>query len=308
MRIIITGGTGLVGKALAADMAADGHEVILLSRDPSKAENLPQGVRVVAWDAKSAEGWSELADGADAIVNLAGENIGSSNLLKIRWTAKRRKRIFNSRINAGNAVVEAVRLAQKKPGVVIQASAVGYYGPHDDKPFDESAPAGGDYLSKVCQEWEDSTKPVEAMGVRRVIVRSGVILSKRGGTLPLQMLPFYFFVGGPIGNGKQGFSWIHLQDEVKAIRCLIENQNTHGAYNLTGPVTVNNAQFGKALGKAMHRPSFFPLPGLFFKLAFGEASTILLDGQLPVPKRLLDAGYKFRFPDPEAALRDLLRK
>jgi hypothetical protein len=307
MKIIITGGGGLIGRALAADFAADGHEVFVLSRSPGKLKNLPKGVKAVDWDGKTAQGWGHLADGADAIVNLAAENLANENLLKIRWTAKRKTAIRESRVNAGAAVVEAVRAAARKPKVVLQASGVGYYGIHDEKPFDETAPAGNDFVAGICKVWEASTQSVEDMGVRWIVTRSGVVLSREGGSLPLQMLPFHLFVGGPIGSGKQGYSWVHILDEVKAMRFLIEYPDARGVFNLTSPVLVNNAQFGKTLGKVMKRPYYFPVPAFAFRLAFGDAATILVDGQLPEPKRLLELGYKFKFGDPEAALRDLLQ-
>ena len=308
MKIIITGGTGLIGRALAADLAAGQNEVIVLTRNPIASKKLPDGVSAVVWDGKSANGWGKHADGADAIVNLAGESIAGETPLKIRWTAARKRRILESRLNAGKAVVEAVANAAKKPGVVIQSSAVGYYGARSTPPFDEDAPAGSDFLAGVCKDWEASTSAVEGMGVRRVVIRTGVVLSKDGGALPLQMLPFLFFAGGPIGNGRQGYPWIHIADEVKAIRFLIENPFASGVYNLTAPKMVSNAEFSKSLGKALNRPAFIPTPAFVYQLAFGEAATILVDGQLPQPKRLLQAGFQFRFSEAEPALRDLLQK
>ncbi len=306
MKIVITGGTGLIGQALAADYAADRHEVILLTRHPEQAGNLPTGVRAVGWDGKTAQGWAQYASGADAIVNLAAESLAGKSLLKIRWTPAKKQRILESRLNAGKAVVEAVQAAEKKPAVVVQSSAVGFYGPRGAQPFDESSPCGEDYLAGVCRAWEASTQPVEALGVRRVIIRTGVVLAKEGGALPLQMLPFRFFMGGPIGGGQQGYPWIHIKDEVKAIRFLIENPFASGVFNLTAPTLVNNAQFSAALGKAMQRPSIVPAPAFAFRLAFGEAATVLVDGQLPQPKRLQQAGYKFFFEQPGPALQDVL--
>ena len=310
MKIIITGGTGLIGSALAADLAKDGHEVVILSRDAARAQarGLPKGVRALNWDGKSASGWGKEADGAYGIVNLAGESIAGENLLKLRWTPARKEGILNSRLNAGKAVMEAIQAATNKPRVLIQASAVGFYGPCDEKPFDEGAPNGSDFQSAVCRQWEDVTRPLDTLGVRRAIIRSGVVLSTRGGALPLQSLPFKLFAGGPIGSGKQGYPWIHIMDEIKAIRFLLDTPTAHGVFNLTAPQAIDNAQFGHALGKALSRPSFFPTPAFVFKIAFGEAATILVDGQKPQPKRLLELGYKFQFADAESALRDLFKK
>ncbi len=305
MKVIITGGTGFLGKALAANLSADQHEVIVLSRNPGENKGLPAGVKVIAWDGKSAKGWHQYAEGADAIVNLAGESIAGESLLKIRWTAARKERILQSRVNAGKAVTEAVQLAQRKPSVVVQASAVGFYGPRDARPVDETAASGNDFLSKVCQDWEAATAGVEAFGVRRVIIRTGVVLSKNEGALPMQSLPFKLFAGGPIGTGKQGYPWIHIRDEVKAIRFLIENPFAEGAFNLTAPQIVNNLQFSQALGRAMHRPSLLPTPTFVFKILFGEASTVLVDGQVVEPKRLIQAGFHFEFPEVGPALEDI---
>ncbi|NPV66410.1 MAG: TIGR01777 family protein [Anaerolineae bacterium] len=307
MRVIITGGTGLIGRALARSLSADGHEVILLSRSPGNAINLPPGVRAVYWDGRTAEGWGELVEDAGAVINLAGETIGGNGLLDVRWTPGRKRRILESRVNAGRAVTEAIRAAENKPGVLIQMSGVGYYGTHEDeRQITESAPVGKDFLASVCIAWEDSTKAVERMGVRRVITRTAPALSRRGGPLPRQMIPFRFFVGGPIGSGRQWFPWIHLTDLVRAIRFLIDTEEAKGVFNVCAPEPVTNAEFSRALGKAMHRPLFLPLPAFAFKLAFGEAATVLLEGQRVIPARLQEMGFTFNFPTVESALKDLI--
>ena len=302
MRIIITGGTGLIGSALAANLANDGHEVILLSRAPERAALLPSGVRAERWDGRTATGWGPLADGAGAIVNLAGEGIASG-----RWTEERKRRIRESRVNAGQAVVEAVKAAVKKPGVVIQSSAVGYYGVHDDEEISESTPAGSDYLAGVAVAWENSTAPMETLGVRRAIIRTGVVLSKKGGALPQMLLPFKLFAGGPLGSGKQWLPWIHIADEVSAIRFLMENRRASGPFNLCAPNPLTNAEFGRVVGRVIGRPAMMPTPAFALRLVFGEMATVLLDGQRQMPKRLIELGFAFRFPSAEAALRDILR-
>jgi len=302
MRIIITGGTGLIGGALAANLANDGHEVILLSRAPERTTSLPSGVRAERWDGRTATGWGSLADGADAIVNLAGEGIASG-----RWTEERKRRIRESRVNAGQAVVEAVKTVARKPGVVIQSSAVGYYGVHGDEEITESTPAGDDYLAGVAVAWENSTAPVEAMGVRRAVIRTGVVLSNKGGALPQMLLPFKLFAGGPLGNGKQWLPWIHIADEVSAIRFLIENRQASGAFNLCAPNPLTNAEFGRVVGRVMGRPAFMPTPAFALRLVFGEMATVLLDGQRQIPKRLLELSFAFRFPSAEAALKEILK-
>jgi uncharacterized protein (TIGR01777 family) len=307
MRVIITGGTGLVGRALSAGLGSDGHEVIVLSRSPDQATRLPASVRVERWDARTSDGWAHLADGADAIVNLAGANLAGAGFFPSRWTDERKQRIRDSRINAGRAVVQAVEQASRKPRVVIQASGLGYYGFHGDEELTEEAPAGNDFLARLAaRDWEPATAAVEAMGVRRAVVRSGVILSAQEGALLRLILPVRLFVGGPMGSGKQWMSWIHLEDEARAIRFLIENDQASGPFNLAAPNPVTNAAFMRALGHVLHRPSFLPLPGFALRLAFGEVSDVVLEGQRVVPRRLLDLGFQFHFSDVEAALHDVI--
>jgi hypothetical protein len=302
MRVTITGGTGFIGRALATSLAADGYEVVLLSRNPERAKGLPKNVQAVGWDAHTVEGWGPLAEGAAAIVNLAGESIAGGP-----WTAARKQRIRDSRVNAGKAVAEAVQAATRKPGVVVQSSAVGYYGPHGDEEVTEDTPPGGDFLAQVAVAWEASTAPVETMGVRRVIMRTGLPLSRKGGIFPFFILPFRFFVGGPLGSGRQWLPWIHLEDEIGAIRFLMDHPEAQGPFNLSAPHPVTNAEFSRTLSRVMGRPSFMRVPAFAFRTILGEMSTLILDGQRQMPRRLLDMGYRFRFPEVESALRDLLK-
>lgn len=310
MRIIITGGTGLIGLSLAQDLAAAKHEVILLSRDPQRVAGLPNGVRAVQWDGKTAQGWGNLADGAGAIINLAGQSIAGESLTDIfftRWSKAYKARILHSRLNAGKAVTEAIVAAKTKPAALLQASAVGFYGVRAAEPVDESAPAGSDFLAGVCQQWEQSTQSVESLGVRRVILRTGLVLAPKGGILPIMALPFRLFAGGPIGSGKQYIPWIHLQDQIGAIQFLLQNDSARGAYNLTAPQPLTNANFGRALGRALHRPAFLPTPAFALKLALGQKATLVLDGQNAIPSRLQAEGYTFKFADAHSALQDLLK-
>ncbi len=303
MRVIITGGTGLIGRALAADLVAAGREVVVLSRDPQRVAAMPDGVRLEKWDGRTAQGWGALADGAEAIVNLAGESIAGG-----RWTVARKRRIRESRLAAGAAVVEAVAAARRKPHIVVQASGAGYYGPRGDEIIPEATPPGTDFLGRLAVEWEASTASVEAMGVRRVVIRTGVVLSPEGGALPRLVLPFRFFIGGSLGSGRQWVPWIHIADEVRAIRFLMENNNAPGgAYNLVSPNPVTNAQLARALGRVLRRPSLIPVPAPALRLLLGEMADVLLTGQRAVPQRLLEAGFTFRFPELDAALTDLLR-
>lgn len=302
MKVIITGGSGLIGSALSASLAASQHEVIVLSRNPQRhRDDLPEGVRAVEWDAESAQGWGHLAEGADAIVNLAGAGIAEG-----RWTDERKRAIRQSRVQAGRAVTHAVAAAEDKPSMVLQASAVGYYGVDAEGQLREGAPAGDDFLASVCQDWEASTAEVESMGVRRVVTRTGIVLATQGGALPPMLLPFKLFAGGPVGSGDQPFPWIHIDDEVGAMRFLIENEEAEGVYNVVGPEQHDNASFSRIIGRVMNRPAFMPAPAFAMRLAFGEMADVLLHGQQAVPDRLLELGYEFRFRTAEVALRDLL--
>ncbi|HEX7587191.1 MAG TPA: TIGR01777 family oxidoreductase, partial [Anaerolineae bacterium] len=299
------GGGGQMGRALAGDLAKDGYDVVLLSRNPEKVRGLPQNVRAEKWDGRSAQGWGTLANGAAAILNLAGENIGIPPIPW--WLPGRKQRIRDSRVQAGQAIVEAVKSATEKPGAVIQASGINYYGLRGDQITTEQESAGSDFAANVCVEWEAATAPVEAMGVRRVILRTAPNLTKKDGILFYLALPFKLFAGGPIGSGKQWFSWIHTVDQVRAVRFLIEGEKARGVYNLTAPEPKTNADFGRLIARTLHRPYWFPVPAFMMRLAFGElGDTLLLGSQRVVPQRLQQAGFKFQFGDAESALKDLL--
>ncbi|MCO6452290.1 MAG: TIGR01777 family oxidoreductase [Caldilineales bacterium] len=309
MRIIITGGSGLIGSRLTAELNKAGYEVIVLSRNPEKkASELAAGTECVGWDCKTTEGWGHLADGAFAIINLAGESIAGEGTIPSRWNDERKQRIVESRIQAGLAVVDAVQAATEKPKLVIQASAVGYYGQvQEDTVFTEESEPANDFLGKTVQLWEDSTEPVEEMGVRRVIVRTGLALSMDGGPLPLLAFQHKVFAGGRLGSGDQWMPWIHMDDEIAAIRFLLEKEDASGPYNLSAPNPVTNKEFSKVLGRVMNRPSLIPAPAFAMRAALGEISTLVLDGQRAVPHRLLEAGYKFKYPDLFYALRNLVK-
>ena len=301
MRVLITGGSGLIGRALSANLARDDNEVIILSRQPERIIGLPSGVSARWWDSHTTEGWSSLVDGTDAIINLAGENISSG-----RWSDERKHAILKSRSSAGQTVVQAVKAAAHKPRIVIQASGIGYYGPCGDEEITEETPPGHDFLAQLAANWESSTASLESLGVRRAIIRTGVVLSIEGGALPRMLLPFRFFAGGRLGSGRQWFPWIHIADEVGAIRFLIENETANGPFNLTAPVPLNNAEFSRLLGQQLRRPALMPIPAFALRLLFGEMATVLLDGQRAIPRRLIQLGFTFRFPEAGPALRDLL--
>lgn len=302
MRVLITGGTGLIGSALVRSLRESSCEVTVLTRSPGRHQALAQNdVRLVNWNGETAEGWGHLVSQMDAIVNLAGEGIADG-----RWTTDRKERIRESRIKAGQAIVSAIRDAETVPKVLIQSSAVGYYGPGADQVMSEDSTPGTDFLAQVCSSWEDSTAEVESMGVRRVVIRTGVVLSSQGGALPRMTLPFKLFAGGPLGSGNQYFPWIHIADEVAAIRFLLENEEASGPYNLAAPDPPRNREFVRDLGRVMGRPSLMPTPSFALQALFGEMSTVLLDGQRAVPARLQDDGFEFIFPEAVAALRDLM--
>lgn len=303
MRIIITGGTGLIGRALSKGLLNAGHLVTILSRHPDQGHEMPNGVRVEGWDGATPQGWGHLVNDADAIVNLAGAGIADA-----LWTDKRKHLIRESRIHAGLAVQKAIEEASNKPKVLIQASAVGYYGQaHRDEMITEDSPPGHDFLAKVCFDWEMATAPVVRMGVRRAVMRTGIVLSREGGAFPKMLLPFKFFAGGPLGNGRQWMPWIHIDDQVRAMIFLLTHETANGAFNLSAPNPVTNKQFSQMIGATMGRPAFLPAPSFAIKTALGEMSTILLDGQRAVPQKLEAAGFTFKFGTAQEALSKLLK-
>jgi len=309
MRVIITGGSGLIGRALTENLAQDGHEVIILSRNPAKVSGLPTGAQAVAWDASTSAGWGSLVEGSHAVVNLAGESLKGTGFLPNRWTQRRKKEVRQSCLDAGAAVVQAVQAASHRPQVVVQASAVGFYGPLGVEAATEQAgPPGQDFLAGVCAGWEASTAGVEAMGVRRVIARTGLPLSLKGGAFPLLLLPFRLFTGNTFGSGRQYYPWIHFDDHVAALRFLIDSPQASGPYNLSAPNPATNREFAHTLGRVMRRPTWLPVPRFALQLALGEVSTVVMDGQRAVPEKLMKEGFKFGFPNLEPALKDLLGK
>jgi uncharacterized protein len=301
MRIVITGGSGLIGTAVAREMGGAGHEVVVLSRDPSRVTSLPPNTRAVRWDGRTAGDWAELIDAGTAVVHLAGDGVASG-----RWTDDKKRSIRDSRVESGAAVAAAIRQAAAKPRALLQGSAVGYYGDCGDEIVDESHPPGDDFLARTCVEWEASTAAVAALGVRRPVLRTGIVLSDEGGALPRMALPFRLLAGGPLGNGRQWVPWIHIADEVGAIRFLIERDDADGPFNLTAPAPLTHRDFSRALGRALSRPSFAPAPGFALRFLLGEMADALLHGQRAVPRRLLELGFAFRHPEAGEALRDLL--
>jgi hypothetical protein len=300
MRVIITGGSGLIGRRLSAKLIDEGHEVIVLTRNPEKARSkLAAKVRTAQWDAATPEGWGELINGDTAIVNLAGHPI-------LTWpvTDAHKQRVLESRLAAGRAVKAAVEQAAEKPRVVIQSGAVGYYGHRGDEILTEDAPAADDWFGEVCSAWEDA---VDGAPTRIVKLRTGIVLDAAGGALQPLMLSARFF-GGAVGSGKQWMSWIHGDDECGIIRFLMMNDKAEGAFNLGAPNPVQNKDFVRTLARVMGTAAIFPAPELLMRVALGDVAATLLDSQRMSAQKVLDLGYQFKFPVLEAALRDVLNK
>lgn len=307
MRYIITGGSGLIGRLLTQSLVADEHEVLILSRNPAR-QQLPAGAKGVQWDAESEAGWGHLADGAFAIINLAGESIGGSGIIPLpgTWSAERKQRIKESRRRAGQAVAAAVEAAVVKPQVVFQMSGIDYY-PAGDKMMAEDGPHGHGFLTEVVADfWEPSTKDVERLGVRRIVARTAPLLNLENGPLPASVLQFRLFAGGRLGSGKQWLAWIHPDDVIRAIRYLIETDEARGTYNLAAPNPVTNEEFTQTLGKVMNRPAILPVPEFALKLLLGEISAMVLEGRPVSVEKLQALGFTFKYPTLEAALHDIL--
>ena len=296
MNVLITGGTGFIGEALSRELVSSGHNVIITTRRQTDSKEK------LTWNPPSLIP-SDTMSNIDAVVNLAGESIASG-----RWTKKRKELIMSSRINITRALVQSMQNANPKPKVLISASATGFYGPCGDEFVTEDALPGTDFLADVCKAWEAEALKAEEMGVRVVLVRIGGVLESDGGALPKMIMPFKFFLGGPVGSGKQWFSWIHRDDITGIIKYALENESISGPVNLTAPDPVTNKEFSSAIGRAISRPSWLPVPGFIVKITLGELGDILLTGQRVLPEKALKAGYKFKHPDVDEALRTIFSK
>lgn len=294
MKIAIAGGSGFLGEPLTRRLVARGDDVAVLSRNPAKVE----AGRGVAWDPAKPDGaWADEVAGADAVINLAGENIGDG-----RWSEERKRRMIASRLDSTGALVAAMRRNPAKKRTILNASAVGFYGHRGDETVDESAPRGEGFLADLVERWELAARAAEPLG-RLVILRFGVVLARDGGALKKMWLPFKLGVGGPIGNGRQWMSWIDRDDAIRVVEWALDNENARGVYNVTSPVPLTGRDFARALGRAMHRPSFMPAPAFALRIAFGQlANEVLLAGQRVVPSRLLAEGFTFSNPALDDAL------
>ncbi|HVG24795.1 MAG TPA: TIGR01777 family oxidoreductase [Thermoanaerobaculia bacterium] len=293
MRIVIAGGSGFLGEPLVRRLLARGDDVAVLSRNPAKV----RAGRGVQWDGKTQGAWSSEVAGADAIVNLAGENVGEG-----RWTDERKRRLVASRLDATAAIVEALRHAAPHPRTLVNASAVGYYGSRGDESLDETGTRGGGFLAELVEQWEAAARGAEPMA-RLVILRFGVVLAAEGGALKKLLLPFKLGAGGPVGSGGQWMSWIDRDDALRMVAWAIDNPAARGLYNATAPEPVRNRDFTRSLGRALHRPAFMPAPGFALKLAFGQmAEEVLLGGQRVLPRRAEREGFVFDVPTLDASL------
>ncbi len=294
MKVLITGASGLIGTALQKSFEEKGYEMLLASRSEPKVESQ------IKWSMDTGFADDDLPrlEGLDAVIHLAGENVSG-----LRWTDEKKKAIRDSRVFGTRTMIEAFARLEKKPKVFITGSAIGFYGDRDDDEMTETSSAGDTFLAKVCKEWEAESRRAEDMGIRTVLLRTGIVLSKDGGALATMLTPFKLGVGGVVGSGKQWMSWVSLDDVVAIINFALENESLRGAMNVASPNPVTNEEFTKTLGSVLYRPTFLPLPEFAVNLVFGEmGDALLLASTRVIPKRLVDAGYKFKYTDLKTAI------
>jgi len=306
MKVVVTGATGFVGRRLVERLQQAGDQILVLTRDPVRAENLfPtdafSGVRILAYQPLQSGDWQAQISGCDGVVNLAGAPIAES-----RWTPERKQEILDSRIVGTEKIVEAIAQASIKPSVLINSSAIGYYGTSETAVFDETSPAGTDFLAQVCRAWEAEAEKVSAYGPRLVILRTGIVLGQ-GGALAKMLPPFRLFAGGPLGSGQQWFSWIHLEDLIRLILQALRQSNLEGILNATAPQPVKMAELCHTLGEVLNRPSWLPVPAFALEALLGDAARVVLEGQQVLPKRTQATGFDFHYMSLKPALQDLLR-
>lgn len=300
MKIVIAGGSGFIGQKLTAFLVDEGHDVIILSRKEKKGTDT---ISYVQWLQKGAT--PEIAIGSvDAFVNLAGVSINAG-----RWNAEHQRQIYDSRMTATDELLRIISALPIKPSVLVNASAIGIYPASEDIIYTEANMAiANDFLAQTVADWEKKAALVESEGVRAVFMRFGVVLGKGDGALPPMVMPYKLFAGGKVGSGKQWLSWVHIDDVVRAIAFAITHKNLQGPVNTTSPFPQRMDDFGKTIGSVLHRPHWFPVPGLIMKLALGKKSALVLEGQHVLPKKLLDNGFEFKFPTLAAALQNLLHE
>lgn len=297
MKVLIAGGSGFLGTALKNALTQDGHEVFILTRGESKP---PYRIH---WDGKTTNGWAHLVNEMDAVVNLTGYG-----LEHWPWTKRQKQRFMDSRVLPGLALVSAIQGASHRPKVFLQSSGVNYYGLRGEGIADENTPAATDFSAQLTVKAEIATQPVEKLGVRHVSARSAVVLARRGGLLWLMALPVHLFFGGKLGTGDQATPWIHLTDQVRALTFLLENKEARGAYNLIAPTPTSNEVFMRTIAGTLHRPFWFHVPRFLLRLVLGEMSVLLTEGRYSQPRRLLEQGFHFKFPNLKQALDDIFSK
>lgn len=305
MKVAVTGATGTIGSAMVAALVERGDQVVALSRDATRArQRLGAGVETVAWpDPSSAPPPSERLEACDGVLHLAGEPLDQ------RWTDEAKRRIRDSRVAGTRNLVEALGRLDARPRVLVSQSGSGFYGARGDEPVDESEPPGrDDFVADVVAGWEREARRAEALGLRLVLARTGVVLSAGSGALAKMLPPFRLGVGGPVAGGRQGFPWIHIDDEVAALIFLLETEAAEGPVNVVAPEPATNAELSRALGRVLRRPAVVPVPALALRLLYGEMSHIVITGVRMVPRRLQELGHRFRWPELEPALRDALSR
>jgi uncharacterized protein (TIGR01777 family) len=299
MKILITGGTGFVGTQLTSRLIKDNHEVTILSRSAKRSRETPRGMSYLQGDPTQKGSWQEAIKNHDAAINLAGASIFA------KWTEEHKKAIRESRVSTTRNIVEGIPSHPQKQFAFFSTSAVGYYGFCGDEELTEESPHGDDFLARIASEWEGEALKAKEKGARVVITRFGIVMGEKGGALG-QMIPlFKKFIGGPIGSGRQWFSWVHIKDLAEAFTFLLKHPEISGPVNVCSPNPVRNKDLAKALGRALHRPSFMPAPGFMIKLVLGEFGSVILEGQRVIPKRLLDSGFAFQYPEIDKALQEI---
>jgi len=292
MKVLITGASGLIGKALRKSFSAKGYDLLLASRKE------PNDEQHVQWSIEDGFADPEKLEGIDAVVHLAGETVSG-----LRWTDEKKKAIRDSRVLGTRNVVDTISKLKQKPKVLVAASAIGFYGERGDEEVTESSVGGDNFLAEVGKAWETESRRAEDAGIRTVLLRTGIVLSKDGGALATMLTPFKLGVGGVVGSGKQWMSWISLDDEIAVINFAIENENLRGAINAVSPHPVTNEEFTKTLGEVLYRPTFLPLPEFAVSMIFGEmGDALLLASTKVLPNRLEEAGFEFKYPDLKAAI------
>jgi uncharacterized protein len=299
VRIAVTGATGLIGSKLVGALRERGDEVTVLSRDPDRA-GAALGVEAVRWDPAAEDAPAAALAGRDGVIHLAGEPVAQ------RWSDAAKERIRASRVAGTRNLVAGLRAADPRPRALVSASGLDYYGPRGDEEVDESAPAGDTFLAAVCHDWEEAAQSAAELGVRVAILRTGVVLDPDGGALAKMLPPFKLGVGGPVAGGRQWMPWIHVDDIVGMYLAALAGLNWSGPINAVTPTPVTNRDFSKALGRALHRPAFAPVPALALKLLYGDMAEIVTTGRRAVPTRAVALGYSYRHPDLDEALRSAL--